>query len=52
VLVLFLGPAYGIDAAGKFLLTAVPTLVGAGLRLPYGFAVARFGGPQLDRLQR
>jgi len=44
VLVLFLGPEYGIDAAGKFLLTAVPTLFGAGLRLPYTFAVAKFGG--------
>ena len=44
VLVLFLGPAYGIDPAGKFLLTAVPTLVGAVLRIPYSFAVARFGG--------
>ena len=44
VLVLFLGPAYHIDPAGKFLLTAVPTLVGAGLRLPYTFAVAKFGG--------
>lgn len=44
VLVLFLGPAYHIDPAGKFLLTALPTLVGAGLRLPYTFAVAKFGG--------
>lgn len=44
VLVLFLGPAYGIDPAGKFLLTAVPTLFGAVLRIPYSFAVARFGG--------
>ncbi|MET0426448.1 MAG: nitrate/nitrite transporter [Actinoplanes sp.] len=44
VLVLFLGPEYGIDPAGKFLLTAVPTLIGAGLRIPYSFAVARFGG--------
>jgi NNP family nitrate/nitrite transporter-like MFS transporter len=44
VLVLFLGPAYGIDPAGKFLLTAVPALVGASLRIPYTFAVARFGG--------
>jgi MFS transporter, NNP family, nitrate/nitrite transporter len=44
VLVLFLGPGYGIDPAGKFLLTAVPTLVGAALRIPYSFAVARFGG--------
>ena len=44
VLVLFLGPEYGLDPAGKFLLTAVPTLVGAALRIPYSFAVARFGG--------
>ncbi|HLL65845.1 MAG TPA: nitrate/nitrite transporter [Micromonosporaceae bacterium] len=44
VLVLFLGPEYGIDPAGKFLLTAVPALVGAVLRLPYTFAVAKFGG--------
>jgi NNP family nitrate/nitrite transporter-like MFS transporter len=44
VLVLFLGPEYHIDAAGKFLLTSVPTLVGSVLRLPYTFAVARFGG--------
>jgi NNP family nitrate/nitrite transporter-like MFS transporter len=44
VLVLFLGPKYHIDAAGKFLLTSVPTLVGSVLRLPYTFAVARFGG--------
>jgi NNP family nitrate/nitrite transporter-like MFS transporter len=44
VLVLFLGPAYGIDPAGKFLLTAVPALVGSVLRIPYTLAVARFGG--------
>ncbi|MFJ2738709.1 nitrate/nitrite transporter [Streptomyces sp. NPDC087440] len=44
VLVLFLGPEYGIDPAGKFVLTAVPTLFGAALRLPYTFAVAVFGG--------
>jgi MFS transporter, NNP family, nitrate/nitrite transporter len=44
VLVLFMGPDYGIDAAGKFFLVSVPTLVGAVLRLPYTFAVARFGG--------
>jgi NNP family nitrate/nitrite transporter-like MFS transporter len=43
-LVLFLGPAYGIDPAGKFLLTAIPALIGAALRIPYTFAVARFGG--------
>ncbi|MGI5212040.1 nitrate/nitrite transporter [Plantactinospora sp. CA-290183] len=44
VMVLFLGPSYGIDPAGKFLLTAVPTLLGSALRLPYTLAVARFGG--------
>ncbi len=44
VLVLFMGPEYGIDAAAKFFLVAVPTLVGSILRLPYTFAVARFGG--------
>lgn len=44
VLVLFMGPAYGIDPAGKFLLTAVPALVGSVLRLPYTFAVAALGG--------
>ncbi|ROT34210.1 NarK/NasA family nitrate transporter [Micromonospora sp. HM5-17] len=44
VMVLFLGPEYGIDPAGKFLLTAVPTALGSVLRLPYTLAVARFGG--------
>ncbi|MCK7623923.1 MFS transporter [Streptomyces sp. RS10V-4] len=44
VLVLFLGPAYGIDAAGKFGLVAVATLAGAVLRVPYTVAAARFGG--------
>jgi NNP family nitrate/nitrite transporter-like MFS transporter len=44
VLVLFLGPAYHVDPAGKFVLTTVPTALGAVLRLPYTFAVARFGG--------
>jgi MFS transporter, NNP family, nitrate/nitrite transporter len=44
VLVLFMGPEYGIDAGGKFILVGVPTLVGSMLRLPYSFAVARFGG--------
>lgn len=44
VLVLFLGPEYGIDPAGKFLLTAVPALVGSVVRLPYTYAVTRFGG--------
>jgi MFS transporter, NNP family, nitrate/nitrite transporter len=44
VLVLFLGPAYHVDPAGKFVLTTVPALVGGLMRLPYTFAVARFGG--------
>ncbi|GIE94666.1 nitrate/nitrite transporter [Paractinoplanes rishiriensis] len=44
VMVLFLGPQYGLDPAQKFLLTAVPTLLGAALRIPYSLAVARFGG--------
>ncbi len=45
MMVLFM-PAekYGIDAAGKFFLMAVPTLVGAVLRIPYTVATARFGG--------
>jgi len=42
--VLFLGPEYGFDAGQKFLLTTVPTLVGAVARIPYTFAVAKFGG--------
>ena len=44
VLVLFLGKDYGFDPAQKFLLTALPTLVGSVLRLPYSFAVGKFGG--------
>ncbi|WP_240138857.1 MFS transporter [Streptomyces sp. MUM 178J] len=44
VMVLFMGPEYGIDPAGKFFLIAVGTLVGAVIRVPYAFAVARFGG--------
>ncbi|MCB5911006.1 nitrate/nitrite transporter [Streptomyces pinistramenti] len=44
VMVLFMGPDYGIDPAGKFFLVAVPTLVGSVLRVPYSFAVALFGG--------
>jgi NNP family nitrate/nitrite transporter-like MFS transporter len=44
VLVLFMGPKYGISPADKFLLTSVPALVGSILRIPYTFAVARFGG--------
>jgi len=48
--VLFLTPAYGFShdlktaAAEKFLLTTLPTAVGAVARLPYTFAVAKFGG--------
>jgi len=44
VLVLFMGPQYGISPADQFLLTSVPALVGSVLRIPYTFAVARFGG--------
>ncbi|MGY0061264.1 nitrate/nitrite transporter [Streptomyces sp. LZ34] len=44
VMVLFMGPEYGVDPAGKFFLVAMPTLVGGILRVPYTFAVARFGG--------
>jgi len=50
VFVLFLTPAYGIShdlksaVAEKFLLTTLPTALGAGVRLPYTFAVAKFGG--------
>ena len=44
VLVLFLGPNYGFDVGQKFLLTAVPSLLGAFVRVPYTFAVAVFGG--------
>ncbi|MGH4014705.1 MAG: nitrate/nitrite transporter [Pseudonocardiaceae bacterium] len=44
VLVLFMGPAYGIDPAGKFFLVALPALVGALIRFPYTMAPARFGG--------
>ncbi|GAA3554275.1 NarK family nitrate/nitrite MFS transporter [Microlunatus spumicola] len=44
VLVLFMGPAYGFTAPEKFLLTATPALVGSVLRVPYTFAVAKFGG--------
>ena len=44
VFVLFLGDDYGFTPAQKFLLTTVPTALGAFLRLPYTFAVAKFGG--------
>ncbi|WP_068280950.1 nitrate/nitrite transporter [Aldersonia kunmingensis] len=45
VMVLFMPQnVYHIDAAGKFYLVAVPTLVGAILRIPYTVATAKFGG--------
>ncbi|MFJ1705778.1 nitrate/nitrite transporter [Kitasatospora sp. NPDC088346] len=44
VMVLFMGKAYHVDAAGKFFLVAMPTLIGAFVRIPYTVAVARFGG--------
>ncbi|MFE1270280.1 nitrate/nitrite transporter [Streptomyces sp. NPDC058757] len=44
VMVLFMGPEYGIDPAGKFFLIATATFVGALIRIPYTFVVARFGG--------
>ena len=51
VLVLFLPePVFGIDPAGKFLLTTLPTALGAFVRLPYTFAVARFGRSEERRV--
>ncbi|MBW5482732.1 nitrate/nitrite transporter [Streptomyces bambusae] len=44
VMVLFMGPEYGVDPAGKFFLIATATFVGSLVRIPYTFAVARFGG--------
>lgn len=46
VLVLFMSPDIGLDFGPeeKFLLVITPTLVGALLRLPYSYAVTRFGG--------
>jgi NNP family nitrate/nitrite transporter-like MFS transporter len=45
VLVLFMPQKlYGLTVADKFLLTSIPALVGSVLRVPYTFAVARFGG--------
>jgi MFS transporter, NNP family, nitrate/nitrite transporter len=44
VFVLFIGPEYGFTPSEKFMLTTVPTAVGAVMRIPYTFAVARFGG--------
>ncbi|MGP3988566.1 nitrate/nitrite transporter [Streptomyces sp. 3N207] len=46
VLVLFMTPEAGFSLTpdDKFLLVSVVSLIGALLRLPYGFAVTRFGG--------
>ena len=45
VMVLFMPQStYHIDAPGKFYLVAMPTLVGALLRIPYTIAPAKFGG--------
>jgi NNP family nitrate/nitrite transporter-like MFS transporter len=44
VLVLFMGPQYGLSAADKFLLVSTPSFVGSVLRIPYSLAVAKFGG--------
>ncbi|MFI0902071.1 MFS transporter [Streptomyces sioyaensis] len=46
VLVLFMTPQIGLgfDPGQKFLLVITPTVVGAALRLPYSYAVTRFGG--------
>ncbi|RBM11206.1 MFS transporter [Prauserella sp. PE36] len=44
VLVLFMGPEYGLSPADKFLLVSTPSLVGGLLRIPYTLAVAKFGG--------
>ncbi|NNH69645.1 NarK/NasA family nitrate transporter [Nocardia uniformis] len=45
VMVLFMPTeTFGIDPAGKFFLVAVPTLVGAIMRIPYTVATAKFGG--------
>lgn len=44
VMVLFMGPEYGLSAADKFTIVSMATLVGAIVRVPYTFAVAVFGG--------
>ncbi len=45
VMVLFMPQdVFHIDAAGKFYLVAIPTLVGAFMRIPYTVAPAKFGG--------
>jgi NNP family nitrate/nitrite transporter-like MFS transporter len=45
VMVLFMPPAvWGFDVTDKFLLTTTPAAVGSLIRLPYTFAIAKFGG--------
>ncbi|MCW2622632.1 MAG: NarK/NasA family nitrate transporter, partial [Frankiales bacterium] len=45
VMVLFMPtPVWGFDVTDKFLLTTTPALVGSFVRLPYTFAIAKFGG--------
>ncbi|MFH0518748.1 nitrate/nitrite transporter [Streptomyces sp. M41] len=44
VMVLFMGPEYGLTPADKFVIVSMATLVGAVVRVPYTFAVAVFGG--------
>jgi NNP family nitrate/nitrite transporter-like MFS transporter len=45
VMVLFMPASkYGFSVADKFLITTTPAAVGAVMRLPYTFAVAKFGG--------
>ncbi|GGZ91169.1 nitrate/nitrite transporter [Streptomyces bluensis] len=44
VMVLFMGPEYGLTPADKFFIVSMATLVGAVVRVPYTFAVALFGG--------
>ncbi len=44
VMVLFMGPEYGLTPADKFFIVSMATLVGAIVRVPYTFAIAVFGG--------
>ena len=45
VMVLFMPePVWGFTVTDKFLLTTTPALLGAFVRLPYTFAIAKFGG--------
>ena len=49
VMVLFMGPEYGLTPADKFMLiVSMATLVGAVVRVPYTFAVADLRRPELD----